>query len=102
MDRTTRMDRTIRVDRPDPVPSAPRHDEPRVITLPPKQRVNMALAAIAGALLILVVVVAHGTFSRGSTSTPAASFPALTSAPTSALPAPAAPAKAGGKGKGHD
>ncbi len=59
----------------------------------------MALAGIAGALLILVAVVAHDTFSRASGSTPASSYPALTAAPTSAAPAPG---KGEGKGKAHD
>lgn len=76
----------------------------RIITLPPKHRVNLALAIVAGALAVLVLFTAHdklATQSAGA-ATPVPSV--ITSpAPTEATPvAPAAPNGKPAKGKGHD
>ncbi len=81
------MDRTTRID--------------TVITLPPKDRVNLGLAALAGALAVLVVLAAHDRFLGGSahaTFAPSPAPPTLTAAPSEAHTA--APPRA--KGKGHD
>jgi hypothetical protein len=82
----------------------------RVITLPPKERVNIGLAALAGALAVLVVITAHETFTAGSRAgvtplpTPAVIRSAEpTAAPTDAPAQRAAqPAQKNGKGKGRD
>lgn len=85
---------------------APASDATRVIMLPPKDRVNIGLAVVAGALAVLVLFTAHDRLSAGgaSAATPAPSL--ATSAPTltptdAPQAAPRAP-KAGDKGKGHD
>ena len=96
LDKTSRMDSTTVIDGS---PSRPT-GSPRVITLPPKERVNIALAAIAGALLILVLVAAHDTLSRAASPTSVPSAPAMTSVPATATPAAPAPAKGKGKGDG--
>ncbi len=77
-------------------------NEPRVITLPPKQRVNMLLATVAGALFVLVIIVGHDTFvSRSAAGATAA--PSQSAQPTAGVSAPpAAGPKGGTKGKGHD
>ena len=94
-----RVDQTQRMDGSRPPTT--------VITLPPKQRVNIALAVVAGALAVLVVITAHDTFAARSAShaTPvptAVTSPAPTEAATPAPLAPAAPNGKPAKGKGHD
>lgn len=71
-----------------------------VITLPPKQRVNIALALVAGALAVLVVITAHDTFvGQAGAATPA---PTAITTPAPTDQAPAAPNGKPAKGKGHD
>lgn len=74
-----------------------------VITLPPKQRVNLALAVVAGALAVLVIIAAHDTF-VGQTAGAATPAPTSITTPTPAPTdqAPAVPNAKPAKGKGHD
>ena len=80
----------------------------RVITLPPKERVNIGLAALAGALAVLVVVTAHETFTPGprAEATPAPTVIQSAAPTTTPAEAPAQraaqPAQKNGKGKGRD
>ena len=69
-----------------------------VITLPPKHRVNLALAIVAGALAVLVVVTAHDKLA----APPAGAATPVPSVITSPAPTDAAPNGRPAKGKGHD
>lgn len=91
------MDETVRMD-PSP------RDEPRVITLPPKERVNLALAVVAGALAVLVLFSAHDVLTRGAATATHVPAPSLATAAPTVAPTvqPAAPAQKPAKGKGHD
>lgn len=100
MDRTTRiddpLDQTRRMDA-----RAPAEGAVRVITLPRKTQVNLGLAAVAGALAVLVVLAAHDRLEAGSAH--ATFAPSLAPPTQSATPSEEpddAPPRA--KGKGHD
>lgn len=74
-----------------------------VITLPPKQRVNTALAVVAGVLAVLVVVAAHDTFAgRAADGAPPAATPITTLTPAPTGQAPVVPNRERAKGKDHD
>lgn len=90
------MDETQRIDASRP--------PTRVITLPPKERVNIVLAVVAGALAVLVIVTAHDTFAsrQPPPATPAVTSPAPTEKAAPARVAPAAPHDKRGKGEGDD
>jgi hypothetical protein len=81
-------------------------DTTRVITLPPRDRVNIGLAAVAGALAVLAVMTAQNALSprahAGATAPPSPT--ALVSPePTATLEIPVAqPPANGGKGKKRD
>jgi hypothetical protein len=73
----------------------------KVITLPPKERVNIALAVVAGALTVLVVISAHDALAS-RLAAPAPPAPTATASPAPTDAAPAAPHGKPPKGKGHD
>ena len=74
-------------------------DQTVEIRLPPKRHVDLVLAVIAGALAVLVVLTARGTFVAHQSVATSAPLVSPTFAATAA-PVQAAPPKE--KGKGHD
>ena len=75
-------------------------DQTVEIRLPPKRHVDLFLAVVAGALAVLVVLTARGTFVSHSTAPTPAPIVSPTFEASAAPPAQAAPPKE--KGKGHD
>ena len=83
------------------------HDETIRIRMPPKQHVDIFLAAVAGALAVVVALTARGVMSTHDVgpATPAPiATPTATGPPTADGTAPAAPAANPKKdhGKGRD